>query len=263
LSLRLGKSLRLSQIIDPRDGKSLVLEADQGLTLGPIPGIEDLNAVLKKVRDKVDAVVLSQGQVGRLVDVFKGKDAPALIIRADWTNAFRDDESVLPAREIRYVLSTHVEDALMLGASGVVSYLFVGYDNDEDEANNIKSLAKLARECEEFGVPLIVESLPIGRRVTKENYLDCVKLAARISVETGADAIVTPYLENVDLIHEITELTKAPTFVLEGKTPANVLVDGLNKMVQAGIAGVVVGRRTLQSSDLPKLLDDLNKLIHS
>jgi DhnA family fructose-bisphosphate aldolase class Ia len=258
---RPGKDLRLSQIIDQKSKKSLILEADQGLTLGPIPGIEDLTLLLKKIKDKVDAIVLSKGQVGRLIDFFKGKNAPALLIRADWTNAFREEGFILPAREIKYILSIRVEDALMLGASGIASRLFVGYDEDEDEAANVKSIAELAGECESYGVPLLVEAFPIGERVTKENYIDCARLAARIAVEAGADIVAIPYKENANLIHQIIEAVNGPVLISEGEASINSLIKDLDNLIKAGATGLIIGRNSLQLRELPQLLDEVNKLM--
>lgn len=259
MALTPGKNLRLSQIIDQRSGTSLILEADQGLTLGPAPGVEDLASTLKGLKGLVDAIILSKGQVGRVIDVFKGRGAPALIIRADWTSAFRGRDFALPAKSVTYAPSAGAEEALSLGASGVASHFFVGYERDEDEAANVRFVAGLARECEERGLPLIVEAIPMGERVTKENYLDCARFAARVAVEAGADVVATPYKRDPSLIREVVEGTKAPTLVLEVDEP--VTLEGLKGALEAGASGLIIGKSSLRSSGLPKLLGEINKLM--
>lgn len=259
MALTLGKKLRLSQIIDQSSGTSLILEADQGLALGPAPGVEDLASTLKGLKGLVDAVILSKGQVGRAIDAFKGRGAPALIIRADWTSAFRGGDFVLPAKGVTYAPSAGAEEALTLGASGVASHLFVGYERDEDEAANVRSIAGLARECEECGVPLLVEAIPRGERVTKENYLDCARFAARVAVEVGADLVATPYKRDPNVVRKVVEGTRAPTLVLEVDEP--VSREGLKGALEAGASGLIIGKKSIGSGELPKLLDGIKKLM--
>ena len=262
LSSSAGKAFRLSEFIDPEDNKAVIVAADQGLMLGPIRGSRDLEKTVKMAVDGgVDAVVLSPGQVGRMIHHFQGKKAPALIVRADWTNAPRSESFVLPAKEIRRVTIVDAEDAAALGASAVIAFFCVGYE--EDEACSMKSVAILARSCNRFGMPLIVEATPIGERVTPTNFADCVDLAMRMAVEAGADVIAVPYTGDVKSFRKITEAAKVPVFVLDTEvSPARDILKAATEALEAGAAGVIARNSVFQATDPLERIETMRKAIH-
>ena len=121
--VNIGKDIRLSKIINPTDEKSVIIAADHGFMLGAIPGVIDLQSTLKKViKGRPDAILLSPGQAVRLNSLFQGKDAPALLIRADWTNAFRDKTYVLPARKVNRVAAVSAKHIIP-----IIEKLFLYY----------------------------------------------------------------------------------------------------------------------------------------
>lgn len=257
-----GKAFRLSEFIDPKDGKAVIIAADRGLMLGPIAGLADLEKTIRMaVNSKVDAVVLSPGQVGRMIHHFKGRKAPALLVRADWTNAFRGESFILPAREVKRVTVIDAEDAVALGASAVIAFFCVGYE--EDEAHNLESVAVLARSCDRLGMPLIVESIPIGERVTETNFVDCVDLAVRMAVEVGADAIAAPYTGDVKSFRKIIEAAKVPVFALDTEvSPVQDLLRAATEALEAGAAGVIASNGVFQATNPVVTVETLVGIIH-
>ena len=257
-----GKALRLSEFIDPKDGKAVIVAADRGLMLGPITGLTDLEKTIRMaVNSGVDAVVLSPGQVGQMIHHFKGKKAPALLVRADWTNAFRGESFILPAKEIKRVTIIDAKDAVTLGASAVIAFFCVGYE--EDEAHNLESVAMLARSCDHLGMPLIVESIPIGERVTEKNFVDCVDLAMRMAVEAGADAIAAPYTGDVKSFRKVIDAAKVPVFVLDIEVPpAQDLFRAVTEALEAGAAGVIASTSVFQAMNPDETVETLVDIIH-
>ncbi len=248
-----GKALRLSQFINPGTGRSLIVEADLGSMLGPVGGFLDIAEAVESIRTEVDSVILNPGQAARLSNSFKGREAPCLLIRVDWTNLFRGEGSILPAREVRHVMSANAYDAVTLGASGVAAYLFMGYENDEDEAGNVEALAKLARECDRYGMPMLVEAMPIGNRVTALNYVDCLDLAMRVSVELGADAVAVPYPGSPEGLRRIIEASKVPVFILDLKLKTQGLLSLSEDVLRTGASGFIVGKEPFEAADLKAL----------
>ncbi len=257
-----GKAFRLSEFIDAKEGKAVILAADRGLMLGPIADLADLERTLKMAVDTgVDAVVLSPGQVGRMIHHFKGKKAPALLVRADGTNAFRGESFLLPARETKRITIIDAEDAVALGASALVAFFCVGYE--EDEAQNLESIAMLSRSCNWLGLPLIVESIPIGERVTEANFVDCVDLATRIVTEIGADAIAAPYTGDVESFRGIIETAKVPVFVLDTEvSPAKDFLSAAAGALEAGAAGVIASDSVIKAKYPAENLETLLNLVH-
>lgn len=257
-----GKELRLSHVLNPVDGRGVILEADLGSMLGGVPGLEDMSKV-REASGAVDAFILSLGQIDRLLDCLKGKGGPSLIVRSDWTNAYRGGDYILPAVDLRYVSTVTPEDALRHGADAVAAYLIVGYDRDEDEASNMEALASTARACEEYGLPLLVQVLPVGGRVTEENYFDCVKLGVRQAVEVGGDLIAAPLKRGGgDLFKQLVELAKAPLMMLEDFSEAVEPATLARSAVESNAAGVILGRKTLQAAKFAEIVRNVRSTIH-
>lgn len=259
-----GKALRLSKIVNPHDGKSIVVAADHGFMLGPIEGVRNLEKTLKSViRGGPDAVLLTPGQAALLNHLFHGRKAPALLIRADWTNAFRTKKYTLPTRNIKRVATASARDALALGASGIVTYYFVGC-RDETEAHSFQLMATFAKECNEVGLLFIVEPLAMGERVTGANFADLVATTVRIAVEAGADAIKTQYTGDVESFRKVVKAAKVPVLVLGG-SKAKTMRDALEVVVEAldaGAAGVVYGRQVIQAPDPDEFVAAIRAVVH-
>lgn len=265
--MRLGKELRLTRIIRPEDNRSVVVAADHGMALGPIKGIINLEETLKNiVKGGPDAVMLTPGSMNRLGYLFKGRSAPGLIMRIDWTNVVRPATyKVLPPRRPTHILLANVKDALHIGADAVMGFFFLGYENDEHEARDYEIIAKLAQECEDVGMPLMVETIPLGPRVTGANYPDLLALAVRMSIEAGADALKIPYSQDKETFSKVVKAAGgAPVFVLGGskaisdREPLEMLVEAL----EVGATGVVYGRNVIQSPDPAKMLKMIKAIVH-
>lgn len=267
MAASLGKELRLSRILDQKDQRALIVSVDHGMMLGPIEGVMDLKSTLEKViAGKPDAVLLTPGSIARFGYLFKGRDKPALIMRADWTNAFRTEaHKTLPALQPMHKLTANVEDALRMGADAVMVFFFVGYDKDEYEARDYEIVTKMARQCEKFNVPLGVEPVPLGPRVSEANYPDLVALASRMAVEAGADFLKVPYTGDVETFRRVVKVAGgAPVLIMGGpkratdREPLEMLVEALT----AGASGAVYGRNVFQSSDPTAAIGMLRGIIH-
>jgi len=255
----------LSKILDPPDGRGVVVAADHGFMLGSIEGVEDLEGTLSRVVEgRPDAILLSPGQAARLNHLFRGRDAPALLVRADWTNAFRDKTYTLPARTVHRRAVAEARDAISLGASAIVTYYFMGHSDDEREAQNLRLMASFARQCDKMGLPLIVEPLPMGERVTGANFADLATAAVRIAAEAGADAIKAVYTGDVETFSSLVKAAGIPVLILGG-AKAKTLRDALeivDEALEAGAAGVVYGRQVLQASDPAQFVRSVRAIVH-
>lgn len=228
----------MSKLLDPGGTRAVVVKADQGLALGPVQGLEDMGVGLRDlVSSEVDGVLLSPGEAGRHIGLFKGKRAPALLIRSDWSNAARGSDFPLPRESITRARVAGARHGAFLGAHALVATFFVGHKEDQDEADNLEAVSHLAAECLEYGLPLIVEAIPLGERITDHNYQDSIKMAGRMSLEAGADGIIVPYGGSPSIMEEIVDSS--------GDAPVLLLLEkGLDEAAIAaspGAKGVVLG----------------------
>ncbi len=183
----LGIEHRLAEFISPT-GRGLILDASAGLSLGVLPGLAHFAQNIKPYCGLVSGLVCSPGQVGRLQPLNK-QDA-GLLVRMDWTNTLRNADFVLPPQEPHRVELLSAQDALDLGACGMVTTLLLGYA-EEVEAASIRATVQLALSGKQLGLPLVAEVRPSGPRVAL--FGKAVELGASYALEGGADVIVTPH----------------------------------------------------------------------
>ena len=89
-----SKLYRLRELIDPLDGRSLVVDTSSGLSLGPLSGLEHFSEAVTPILPWADGIVTSPGQARKLHG--RQRTDAALLVNGDWTNAFRGREFVLP-----------------------------------------------------------------------------------------------------------------------------------------------------------------------
>ncbi|MFC1524949.1 4Fe-4S dicluster domain-containing protein [Planctomycetota bacterium] len=267
----LGKKLRLNRIFNPQDQRALCVAADHGWMTDPTDNVINLENILKQViAGGADALLVSFGMAMRYSHLLKGRQAPALLLRADWMNLPRlgtggaSDSNIVPVQNFKRVAAAKAEDALSLGASGITIYYFIGY-SDEFEARNLENCAWFARSCERVGLPLIIEPIATGGMVTGTNMTDLLIASARIAAEIGADALKIPYTGDVDSFSRLVKAAEVPVLMLGGarsKTPRDAL-ELVEEGLQAGASGIVFGRNITRAKEPEKMVRHIVQLIHS
>jgi len=232
------------------------------------PNVMELERILKQVVEGgADGILISYGAALRLGHYLRGKNSPAMLIRADWMNMPRlggsNVSNVLPVVNFRKMATSFARDALLVGASAITIYYFIGY-SDEFEAINIEQASTFAIECRKVGLPLIIEPMAVGGMVTGVNIAEILIASARIAVEIGADALKIPYTGDVNTFKLLVEQAKIPVLVLGG-AKSDVPRDALelvDEALRAGASGTVFGRNVTKAKDPRKTVADLSALIH-
>jgi DhnA family fructose-bisphosphate aldolase class Ia len=183
-----SKTYRLKEFVHPGDGRSLIVDASAGLSLGPLPGLEQFAPAVESVLPLVDGLVASPGMAGKLAG--RTREDAALLVRADWTNALRDQDFVLPPETISHIPLLTPADALDLGASALVLYFLLGFE-EQIEAGCLRSTVQLALEGSKVGMPLIVDVQAIGPRVVLKGK--AIELGVSYALEGGADGVAVPW----------------------------------------------------------------------
>lgn len=252
---QIGKGLRLSRIFSG-DGKTLIISLDAAFTRGHVENVLETRSVLTSVlKSNPDAVLLNRGQVVRLESLIGGR-GPSIILRSDFTNIV-GGYTVLPRKKLEHVKLASPREALTLGVEGVAAYLLVG---DEDaEAGSIRIVSTLVSGCRRLGLPLLVESMAIGERVTQANRLDCLKLAVRMAVEAGADIVAAPYVGDEKSMRAIVEVA--------GQTPVvavdepEIPLSKLRGALSSGCTGLLL-RERLASGGVEETVAEARLLVH-
>jgi DhnA family fructose-bisphosphate aldolase class Ia len=257
VNINVGKNIRMSDFIDSRDKRCLMLDLTLLSSLGAGPETEDISETLRRCNTSFDAVILNPGQLEHHPDLVGGKMRAAPLVRIDWTNAYRSKEFCLPASAVTRVTISDGEDALRLGASAAVATFLLGFGEDL-EAENIRSVSLLARECYRLSLPLVVDIRPIGDKISADNYIGSIKLGTSFMMEAGADALILPECD-VETCALIGKWATIPVLLRLDEIPA---ADKADKYFAQGIAGIVLTEKILELETIGERIPSLRQLVH-
>ncbi len=244
-----GKAIRLNRILRGPGRGSLVVAFDHALVLGPVRGTENPSHQIRQFADAgVDGILLNLGLLRHCAESLGPGRTPGIIARIDWTTVW-NSLSEGAGGLLRSCMLATPEEALRQGADAVLTYMVVGTGDADFEAKEVERNARVARECEQIGIPLIVETLARGKGVENPGDSKWLKLHTRMAVELGADVIKTDYAGSVAAMRSVVEECPIPILVLGGSRNAAAL-DVVRGAVKAGAAGVFFGRNVFQADDM-------------
>lgn len=270
----LGKSIRLSRLLRPSTQRGIIVAASHPVLTGPLDAqrtLAEVQAVFPKLTS-ADAVMTTPGNLPHVIDIYRGRNAPGLVIHMDWMNWYREFYRAggTQAPEGTAASIASLEDLVQSGVDGIMTYLFLGHSDTRLERDEIERNAKLARECARWGVALIIEPQPAQDR-RDDSARDGKHMAfyARVAAELGADIVKSDLpdgvtlAERLDGFHEVASTCTAPVMLAGGPMESDDQTIALAKAsIDAGGAGLVFGRKIYQSPDPAWLLAQLNRVVH-
>jgi len=154
--------------------------------------------------------------------------------------------------------------AVQLGADAVVTFLLSGHEDDSHEARNLEALSAIGQDCQEFGIPFIIEPLAIKKGVHVVQDFEIMKLVVRMASEVGADLIKADYPGDRKSFAELVRIAAVPLLVRGGpkmERERDMLQMVKDAMVE-GAAGLVFGRNVWQHQQPAKILKALSAVVH-
>jgi putative autoinducer-2 (AI-2) aldolase len=122
-----GMRNRLSRIFKPKTGKTVMLAVDHGYFQGPTTGIRDLGKAVSPLIRHADCLFITRGMVRNCIDP-----------RADTSLCLRVSGGPSILGELSNEdITTSMEEALRLNASGVGMSIFVGAPNEDRTISNL------------------------------------------------------------------------------------------------------------------------------
>jgi len=252
-----GKKRRLKRILE-QDGKTVIVPMDHGVTLGPISGLINMQELINKLAlGKTDAILLHKG-IAESIDTYR----MGLIIHLNASTVLSPDSQwKIPI--------CSVEQAIRLGADCVSIHVNIG---TEKENQMLNYLGAVSDRCAIYGVPLLAMIYPRGSYIKDHNSskngdfdTDLIKHAARIGSELGADLVKTNYTGSVDTFREVTKACLTPVVIAGG--PKMGTSEDLLRMVydsiQAGGAGVAIGRNIFQHKNPRAMVSAITAIVHN
>ena len=257
-----GAELRQSRIINPETGRGIIVAMDHGLFLGPVEGLSSTRKAIEGVLPgNPDAIQMTPGMVRANRDLFAGKEKPGIVLRIDATNIWRKKPEPNPGY---YSQVASVKTAVQLGADAVVTFLLAGHEDDTHEARNLQALAAIFQECQDFGIPFIVEPLAIKKGMHVVQDLEIMKLVVRMASEMGADLIKADYPGDRKQFAELVRISSVPILVRGGPKMDRErdMVQMVNDAIEEGAAGLVFGRNIWQHKRPARVLMALAAVVH-
>lgn len=249
----IGNLRKAARIFHPQSKRTILLPLDHGLSDGLVPGLEDMGGLLRTVADlPLQGVILHKGMVM----------AHAMDIRLDQSiivHLSAGTRHGLPSYSKALVCSVH--EALRLGADMVSMHINIGNDLED---RMLSDLGACVEDAHQLGLPLLAMIYARGGQIVRETDPALVAHSIRIGAELGADIIKVPYSGNQQSFGRAVASCHVPVVMSGG--PRNGDAKGFLRTVRealdAGAAGVCIGRNVFQQENPAKSLDDLCNLVH-
>lgn len=251
-----SKTYRLREFVNPTDGRSLVVDASSGLSLGALPGLEHFAEAVRPLLSLADGIVVSPGQAGKLAG--RSRTDAALLVRADWSNTLRSPDFVLPPETISHISLLTPAEGLDLGASALVLYFLLGYE-EQIEAGCLKGTVQLALQGGQIGLPLLVDVQPSGPRVVLRSK--AIELGVSYALEGGADGVAIPWPGRASLESILKMVAGIPVWI----KPSSIEEAGseLTEAFSLGAAGLWLDERLFALEAPATVLETLGAQVHT
>jgi len=227
-----GIKNRLSRIIKPDTGHTVMLAVDHGYFLGPTHKLENARQTIEPLLPYADALMLTRGILRTCVD--SESSTPVVLRVSGGTSIIGKDLS-------NETITTSMEEAVRLNASAVALSIFVGTDHEHQTLSNLATLVDLGNE---YGIPVLAVTA-VGKELGKRD-VRFLSLSCRIAAELGASFVKTYYCDEFD---KVTESCPIPV-VIAGGPKLETELDALKlarDAMEKGAAGVDMGRNIWQS----------------
>ncbi|RLF34414.1 MAG: 3-hydroxy-5-phosphonooxypentane-2,4-dione thiolase LsrF, partial [Thermoplasmata archaeon] len=182
-----GMKNRLSRIIKPKDGRTVMLAVDHGYFMGPTTGLEKLDEIVKPLIPYADTLMLTRGALRNYID--PTTDIPIVLRVSGGT-------SIIGKELLHEGIVASIEDAIRLNVSGIAFSILVGADFERD---TILGLTQCIDEAERYGIPVLAVTA-VGKDMAKDaRYLS---LASRMAAELGAHMVKTYFCKDFEKVIE-------------------------------------------------------------
>jgi putative autoinducer-2 (AI-2) aldolase len=226
-----GMKNRLSKIIKPRTGRTVMLAVDHGYFLGPTSGLENFRDSVTPLLPYADTLFVTRGMLRTCVD--PNTKIPIMLRASGGT-------SIVGKELLHEGITLSIEDAIRLNAVGVGYSILVGADW---ERNTILDFSKYVDDAERYGL-IAMAVTAVGKDMAKDaRYL---ALASRMAAEHGAHMVKTYYCEGFE---NVVDTCPVPIVMAGGKKiPELDALTMAYNAIQGGAAGVDMGRNIFQSA---------------
>jgi putative autoinducer-2 (AI-2) aldolase len=241
-----GMQNRFNSVFNPESGKTIFYAVDHGYFMGPTTGLGDMHSAIHPIIDYADALMLTRGALRASVDPNLRK--PVVLRVSSGTSILNQDL-------LHEGISVGIEEAIRLNVAMVAFSVMIG--TESSERDTVLGLSKVIDEAERYGIPTLAVTA-VGRGLNRDaRYLS---LATRMSGELGARMVKTYYCEDFE---RVAAASLVPVVIAGGKKiPEKDALTMAYRAIQAGAAGVDMGRNIFQSEDPVAMMQAVGTIVH-
>ncbi len=238
-----GLARRTDRIFAP-DGRSLVVAFDHGNGGANYAGMATPGRTLEElVAAGADAVLITAGLARQYASAVS---RVGLVLNLDLCSGHEE---------------TAVREATLLGAD-MGKFIFTPWSRDVPDS--IERTRHLVAVCHEWGLPLMVEPIPVSFEETSAHTLENIAQAAKMACEVGADVVKMQYRGDPEEFGQVLGTLYRPVVILGGPSRGDdrgVLQDIRNAM-DAGAVGITIGRNIWANEQPARMVAALSAIVH-
>lgn len=249
-----GVQRRAKRFFDSKSGRAVLLTLDQGVSDGMIQGMPKVPDVLELAGEKgVQGVVLNKG----MARAYGWRLAPSALLGVQLSGGTRHG---LPPYAKTLVCS--VPEALRLGADAVCLQVNIGNDLED---RMLADFGMAVEEAHQLGAPVIATIAARGGQIVNERDPSLIAHCIRLGGELGADILCVPFPGAAEGFAQAVAASPAPVLALAGAGSGDFagVLTMVRNALDAGAAGVSVGRAVLLQPKPAKALAELLSLTHN
>jgi fructose-bisphosphate aldolase / 2-amino-3,7-dideoxy-D-threo-hept-6-ulosonate synthase len=257
VTAQVGKAMRLKRVIDPT-GVSVICALDHGMTspefLEPLADIRTRTE--ETVSGGANVIMMSKGMIRVAAPAFSPTTSLALLLSAS-----ADPGGGRP----NVVNVADVDEAAVLGADAVVLFTALG---GETEAEMIRLLSDVGRQCAELGMPFIAEAeFPTtyaSVEELKQQYgFEYLRRNVRLCAELGADIVKTNWPGDPESFAGLVRAANGIPVVLAGGSRLEdlELLTRMENAMAGGAIGCSVGRNIFMHRSPEAITRALSRVI--
>ena len=253
--MELGTKKRLTRIFNPDTNRTIIVPMDHGMTIGAPDGLVDIRKAVDDMNEGgANAVIMHKG----LIRASGCADANADLGLIMHITASTE---LCPSGNTK-VLTGSVEEAIRLGADAVSIHINLG---DADQREMPHTAGVIADHCTRWGMPLLMMLYGRGGLIRDSFTTEVVAHCARVGAELGADIVKVSYTGSPESFHRVTACCCAPVVIAGGERidSTRKLLQMVYDSLQAGGAGLSIGRNVFEHPRRVNLMRAMNAIVHS
>ncbi|MBQ9536277.1 MAG: 2-amino-3,7-dideoxy-D-threo-hept-6-ulosonate synthase [Desulfovibrionaceae bacterium] len=250
----LGKKIRMERILKRNNGRTIIVPMDHGVSMGRVDGLVDMRETVSDLAEGgADAVLMHKGLV-RCGYRSHGRDVGLIIHLSASTD-------LSPEPNHKCLVGT-VEEAIRHGADAVSVHVNIG---DTNESDMLAAMGQVSKACDDWGMPLLAMVYARGPKISNSYDPKLIAHCARVGVELGADIVKVSYSGDVESFAQAVEACCVPVVIAGGQRMDSTrdVLQMVYDSLQAGGAGISIGRNVFQHPNRSKLVQALQAIVHN